>query len=46
MIVRLTEPAVRQYESLPPSLQRRAVKQFSYLAENLRHPSLRANKYD
>jgi len=46
MIVRLTEPAVRQYESLPPSLQRRAVKQFSYLADNLRHPSLGANKYD
>jgi mRNA-degrading endonuclease RelE of RelBE toxin-antitoxin system len=46
MIVRLTEAAVHQYESLPPSLQRRAARQFTYLATNLRHPSLNAKKYD
>jgi len=46
MNVRLTRRASREYDSLSPSLQRRATKQFSYLAENLRHPSLNAKKYD
>jgi mRNA interferase RelE/StbE len=46
MNVRLTGRAAREYESLPPALQRRADKQFSFLAANLRHPSLDAKKYD
>jgi mRNA-degrading endonuclease RelE of RelBE toxin-antitoxin system len=46
MIVRLSERAAREYESLSPTLQRRTARQFAYLATNLRHPSLRAKKYD
>lgn len=30
----------------PPAIQRSFFKQVSLLAENLRHPSLRAKKYD
>ena len=42
----LSEHADEQYESLIPALKRAADKQFTFLRENLRHPSLRAKKYD
>jgi mRNA-degrading endonuclease RelE of RelBE toxin-antitoxin system len=45
MKVRMSGRAAREYESLSPALQRRAARQFAYLAGNLRHPSLNAKKY-
>jgi len=46
MKFQLTCRAARDYDALPPALQLRADKQFSFLAGNLRHPSLDAKKYD
>ncbi len=46
MIFRLTERALRDYNGLPATLQQRVDKQFVLLLKNLRHPSLRAKKYD
>lgn len=37
---------VRQYSALPEELKARFDKQLVLLLENLRHPSLRAKKYD
>ncbi len=36
----------RSYEAAPRSVQRAFEKQARLLVENLRHPSLRAKKYD
>lgn len=36
----------RQYRALPEQLKARVDKQIRFLAENFRHPSLRAKKYD
>lgn len=46
MKIRLTEPAQAQYEDLPAVLQARVDKQFDLLINSLRHPSIRAKKYD
>lgn len=46
MRFRLTERALREYDDLTPLLQKRADKQFALLLRNLRHPSLRAKKFD
>jgi mRNA-degrading endonuclease RelE of RelBE toxin-antitoxin system len=46
MTFRLTDKAVRDYNTLPPVLQARVDKQLALLLQNLRHPSLRAKKYD
>lgn len=46
MNIVLTRRAARDYEALPAILQRRVNKQFDYLVENLRHPSLDSKKYD
>lgn len=37
---------INQYEKLPQKLKLRVDKQLLLLASNLRHPSLRAKKYD
>lgn len=46
MNVRYTDRFERQYRALPEQLKARVDKQIRFLAENLRHPSLRAKKYD
>ena len=46
MRLHFTRRAARDYESLPPVLRRKADKQLDLLRQNLRHPSLRAKKYD
>lgn len=45
MKIRLTEQAGRQFHKLPVNLQKKARKQFAYLLEDFRHPSLNAKKY-
>ena len=42
----LTSKADRDYDDLPPSIQERVNKQFELLLSDLRHPSIRAKKYD
>lgn len=42
----LSYKAKRDYKKLTETLQAIADKQFSLLLKNLRHPSLRAKKYD
>lgn len=46
MKIRITEPAQEQYDDLPEALQARVDKQLDLLLASLRHPSLRAKKYD
>lgn len=46
MKVVFTEPFQDRYKKLPKSLQARFEKQLKFLLKNLRHPSLRAKKYD
>jgi mRNA-degrading endonuclease RelE of RelBE toxin-antitoxin system len=45
MRIRLTAGAIKQYQALPKSLQKKADKQFAFLLEDLRHPSLNIKKY-
>jgi len=45
MQIRLTNKAVKQYRKLSPVLQKKADKQFDYLVEDFRHPSVNAKKY-
>jgi mRNA-degrading endonuclease RelE of RelBE toxin-antitoxin system len=45
MKVRLTEEAVRQFNKLPTNLQKKARKQFIFLLDDFRHPSLSIKKY-
>jgi mRNA-degrading endonuclease RelE of RelBE toxin-antitoxin system len=45
MRVKLTRRADKDYQRLPSQLQRQMDKQFAYLSENLRHPSLDAKKH-
>lgn len=45
MKIRLSESAISQYKTLSPSLQKKADKQFEYLMDDIRHPSLHAKKY-
>ena len=42
----LTHRAWRDYQSAPAPVRKAFDKQVHLLAENLRHPSLRAKKYD
>lgn len=42
----LTPKADRDYDDLPPNIQERVKKQFALLLSDLRHPSIRAKKYD
>jgi mRNA interferase RelE/StbE len=46
MKVRLARRATRDFDSLAPALQSRVKKRLDLLRVNLRHPSLRAKKYD
>jgi mRNA interferase RelE/StbE len=46
MRLEITQRARRQYETLPQRLQDRVDRQLTALVSNLRHPSLRAKKYD
>ena len=46
MNFRLTTKAERDYDVLSPTLQARVDKQLALLLQNLRHPSVRAKKYD
>ena len=45
MKIKLSEKAIKQYLSLPKSIQKKADKQFTYLLENHQHPSLNIKKY-
>jgi len=44
MRIELTRRADKAYRGLSRQLRRRVDKQFEYLRENLRHPSLEAKK--
>jgi len=46
MKVLFTERALRSYANAPEVIQSSIDKQIRLLSENLRHPSLRAKKYD
>lgn len=46
MKLRLTERLRRSYAAAPKEVQKAFDKQSQFLAQNLRHPSLRAKKYD
>ena len=46
MNLQFTSRARKEYLALPEKLQRATDKQIDYLLKNLRHPSLRAKKYD
>lgn len=45
MKIRLTASAQKQFRKLPVDLQKKTRKQFEYLLEDFRHPSLNAKKY-
>ncbi len=45
MKVKLTDKAIKQYESLSVQLQKKTDKQFTYLVTDFRHPSLNIKKY-
>jgi len=44
--IRLTERSRRQYAAAPFEVQRAFDSKLKLLTDNLRHPSLRAKKYD
>ena len=46
MKYRLSKRAALQLEALPQQVQKRLRKQLDFLVTDLRHPSLRAKKYD
>ncbi len=46
MKLRLTERLRRSYEAAPKRVQKAFDKQVQLLVQNLRHPSLRAKKYE
>ena len=46
MKIAFTAKADRDYEGLPVKIQQQADKQLDLLSQNLRHPSLKAKKYD
>jgi hypothetical protein len=46
MQIHYTARFLRAYGSAPARIQRAFDKQVAYLLQNIRHPSLRAKKYD
>lgn len=46
MRIFVTSKAAREYKALYPPLQALVIKAFNNLAQNLRHPSLHAKKFD
>ena len=45
MKVKLTDTAIKQYNALPVHVQKKVRKQFTYLLQDFRHPSLNVKKY-
>jgi len=45
MTVALRERAIGALASAPPAVQKAFIKQMSFLARSLQHPSLHAKKY-
>lgn len=45
MRIKIADTAIQQYLKLPPSLQKKADKQFAYLLSDFQHPSLHAKRY-
>lgn len=45
MEIRLTEGAAKQFKKLPHDLQKKTRKQFAYLLQDPRHPSLDVKMY-
>ena len=45
MQIALSRRADKEYRKLPVQLQKQVDKQFNFLADNIRHPSLDAKKY-
>jgi len=41
-----SERAAKSLQGLPPGVRKALFKQVKFLEQNLRHPSLRAKKYD
>lgn len=46
MQIRTTRRFDRSYAKAPPAIKRAFLKQVAFLLEDIRHPSLRAKKYD
>jgi hypothetical protein len=46
MQIRTTSHFDRSYANAPPAIKRAFLKQVAFLLDDLRHPSLRAKKYD
>jgi hypothetical protein len=46
MQIRTTSHFDRSYANAPPAIKRAFLKQAAFLLDNIRHPSLRAKKYD
>ena len=46
MKVRFAEPFQDYYKKLPQEVKRRLEKQLNFLLKDIRHPSLRAKKFD
>jgi len=46
MLIVFTDRFLRSYAEAPFEIQKRCDKQIAFLAHDLRHPSLRAKKYD
>ncbi len=45
MKIKLTSTAQKQLRKIPVSLRKKSRKQFEYLAENFKHPSLNVKKH-
>ncbi len=45
MRIKFTEGAIKQYRLLPSPLKKKSDKQFGYLLEDFRNPSLKVKKY-
>jgi hypothetical protein len=46
MRIRTTRHFDRSYANAPPAIKRAFLKQVAFLVDDIRHPSLRAKKYD
>jgi hypothetical protein len=46
MKIRYSALAVKAYAAAPPQIQKAFLKQAGFLVDSIRHPSLRAKKYD
>ncbi len=46
MIITFSKKAEKGYKKLPAQIQKKADKQFNYLLEDYRHPSLRTSKME